>query len=142
VGVGLNSAYNKRLQSDAEAGVKYYKEKRVIKIFIGILVFILSLPASAGFLDGNDLVSNMREYERAGRSDPNTDYMVATEFRGYVIGVYDTLELTNSVCSRSAAKRQIGAVVTKYLNDNPARWSEPAAMLVADALKSTFPCNK
>ena len=33
------------------------------------------------------------------------------------------------------------AVVAKFLNENPARWSEPAFRLVAEALHEAFPCG-
>lgn len=93
-------------------------------------------------MDGNDLIKKMREFEKAERSDSNANYVDATAFRAYVIGVYDALSLTNSICTSSPIKRQVGAIVEKYINNKPERWGEPAYYLVEDALKKVFPCKK
>jgi len=103
---------------------------------------MLGLPAHAYFLNGNDLVSKMTEFEKANRSDPDTLYMYAGEYCGYIIGILDILSVSGTICMEGVTRGQAGAVVAKYLKDNPSRWNEPASVLVIDALKTAFPCKK
>ena len=112
------------------------------KIVIGLFVSLVGLPVNAYFLDGNALISNMRDYEKAERSDQSTNFIRASEFQGYILGVFDILMLSGSVCSDDATKRQITAVVVKYLNNNPEKWNQPAGILVSEPLTITFPCSK
>jgi hypothetical protein len=41
------------------------------------------------FYDGNKLVNAMREYEKAETNVRDTNYSMAWEYRGFVIGVHD-----------------------------------------------------
>jgi hypothetical protein len=96
--------------------------------------------ATSFFMDGNRLVPFMREYEKADRSDPNSDYQSAGRFMGYVMGVADVL--SDTICSPNNVKfGQFGAVVVKYFNDHPNEWHMPAAEIVAKALQTTFSCR-
>jgi hypothetical protein len=112
-------------------------------IMFSIMFIFISIPVYAGFFSGNDLLEIMREWENAESSNPKTKLQDATEFRGYVVGVFDILDGSGTICTGdNVNKRQVGAVVVKYLNDNPARWSDPAYILVTEALKKAFPCKK
>jgi hypothetical protein len=117
--------------------------KKLIIVFSIILVFI-SLHAYASFIDGNGLVRLMREFENAERPNPTkTTIADAADFMGFVAGVHDVIEASGIVCSSDRATRgQIAAVVVKYLNDNPEKWSMPGHLLVIDALRKAFPCKK
>lgn len=112
-------------------------------IILSIVFILVSLPAYAGFYNGNQLILLMREVEKATREEPKVDFSKVYEFGGYVLGVYDFLDRIGTVCTANTVEKgQIMAVVTKYLNDNPARWNEPAVVLVSEALRRAFPCKK
>jgi hypothetical protein len=61
---------------------------------------------------------------------------------GFIVGLHDVLEKSRMICTDKTTRGQIAAVITKFLNDNPARWNEPAVVLVSEALKKAFPCKK
>ena len=113
-----------------------------MKKLLTVLTTTLMLnTANAGFFDGSDLVKMMREYEKAERSDKTAEYLAVTEFRGFVLGVFDALEYNNLVCAGNVTKRQVGLIVVKYMNANPELWARPAFPLVSTALLSAFPCK-
>ena len=112
---------------------------RLILIVLGLCCFCLQ-PALADFYDGNKLVSDMREFEKAERRDPDTKYDSSAHYVGYVVGVHDTI--SNNLCwSGNITVRQVTTVVAKYLNEHPEEWSRPAHQLVARALRNSFPCR-
>ena len=114
-----------------------------IRVLLSVLFLgIGCMDAQAGYYDGNKLVSSMREWDKANRNDAGANYMEATTFTAYAVGVLDTLEGSSICPPMTSSISQIGAVVAQYLNANPARWSEPAHRLVKDALKKAFPCRK
>jgi phosphosulfolactate phosphohydrolase-like enzyme len=66
---------------------------------------------------------------------------------GFVVGVVDTL-MSASLTSKTtyciptnADNDQLIRVVSKYLNDNPAKLNEPASFLVTGAMIDAFPCK-
>lgn len=66
---------------------------------------------------------------------------------GYVVGVVDSLISVNLTSKRmyciptNADNDQLVRVVSKYLNDNPAKLNEPASFLVTGAMVDAFPCK-
>ena len=111
---------------------------------IMILIAILTLPmvSHAVFFSGNRLIEDMRHFDLANRNDPSTDYKRSTGYMSYVVGVYDTLHLSNVVCPKSnnVTIGQVTEIVAKFLKNNPERWDEPATDLVRDALVKAMPC--
>jgi hypothetical protein len=109
-----------------------------------LVTFTLITFSNAGatpFIDGNRLVSMMREYEKANRGDTTADLVGASIFKGYVVGVADTF--SEMICSPDNAKiGQYVAVVAKYLNDHPEQWNLPGPRLVAKGLVEAFPCRE
>lgn len=101
-----------------------------------------AMGARAGFFSGNELVRDMREWEKHERKDLSASSLVAGNFMGYVAGVADVYDELSVCLPESATVRQMSTLVARFLDENPARWAEPADVLVADALKKAFPCNK
>jgi hypothetical protein len=101
-----------------------------------------AMNAQAGFFDGNDLVKDMHEWEKYERKDPLVSSLVAGNFMGYVAGVADVYDEISICPPENSTVRQLSTVVAQFLNANPTRWAEPADVLVADALKKSFPCKK
>lgn len=111
------------------------------------------------FMSGNTLIRLMKE--------PENDFLSKGEVLGFVEAVFDdgvysrwnilqntknqpmaqTPEMRASLaamffCEHSGInKGQLLAIVQKFLEQNPERWSEPAHRLVSEALKKAFPCT-
>lgn len=92
-------------------------------------------------MDGNELVNEMRDWERANQKSRETNYMNAAGYSRYVMGVHDALDSSQRICHENVTVGQVSAVVAKFLTANPERWSEPAFLLVEEALTKAFPCR-
>jgi hypothetical protein len=109
-----------------------------------LAVFLLSCASNAygesgTFFDGNKLIPLLREFEKAERGDPSTNYQLSGKYIGYLLGVHDSLSPV--LCLPSNVNvRQVAYIVTRYLHDNPSEWSDAAAFLVMKALQKAFPC--
>jgi predicted PurR-regulated permease PerM len=113
--------------------------KKVL-IFYCIFFVFFGLIYST-FENGNDLVKNMREYEKMKRNEKFSELGIGM-YTGFIGGIYDTWEGIEIFPSTTVKLEQILDVVTKFLNENPERWGEPAGRLVLDALKKAFPVKK
>jgi hypothetical protein len=112
----------------------------MLRKIVAVCLVCCASNAFAYFWDGNRLVSEMREFEKAERSDPTTAYQAAAYYQGFVIGVHDSI--SSKLCaSGNVSVRQVTTVVANYLNNNPAEWSAPAHQLVEKALRRAFPCR-
>src|SRR5215468_10636593 len=109
-------------------------------ILLTAVLLLVTAPVTAEFLDGNKLVARMREFEKAERSDPKTNYMDDGIYIGYVEAIFDSHE-TQLCPTGNVSSRQVTSIVAKYLNDNPAEWGKPANILVLIALRRAFPCK-
>jgi hypothetical protein len=108
-------------------------------VFAALLLISPSAFAGVYFLDGNKLITEMRETEKAERGEP-FNALSDGFFLGFVTGVFDTLD--TALCSSgSVSRRQIVAIAMKYLNEHPEQWSQPAYQLVTRALRGAFPCR-
>ena len=113
----------------------------MLRIFLAALILGCATNARAFFYDGNKLVADLRQFEKAERSDPATEYQASASYVGFVLGVHDTI--SSSLCSSgNLSTRQVTTVVGKHLNEHPADWGKPAHQLVAKALRDAFPCRK
>jgi Ssp1 endopeptidase immunity protein Rap1a len=80
---------------------------------------------------GNDILSKC--------NDENT-FPTGT-CMGYILGVFDVLELEQSTCPGPATNGQKVDVVLKYLRENPAIRHSIAPILLLTAAKDAFPCK-
>ncbi len=80
----------------------------------------------------------MREYEKQARGAPDFSFLSVGQYVGFVTGVHDTIG--SSLCTPKVTIGQVLAIVAKYLNANPALWSQPAHRLVTRALREAFQC--
>jgi hypothetical protein len=94
--------------------------------------------AQTAFTTGNQLVSRMQEYEKNDKEEGSSSYFNSGLFVGFVDGVHDATHSKYSL-HRGVTVGQLCAVVSKYLKEHPERWSEPASLLVIDALEKAFP---
>ncbi len=100
---------------------------------------LVSSDALGHFYDGNKLIGDLREYEKAERG-VSFNGVADGVFIGFVTGVFDTISTTLCI-SDDITVRQVQAIVAKYLNEHPEQWGRPAYALVTFALRSAFPCR-
>lgn len=118
------------------------KAKCLFIVFLLILLSSAQTECMAFFLSGNDLVSLMREADKASSQDKSANYSSAHEYMGFVTGVCDATSGFLFSLPPGATRGQINAVVSKYLKAHPEEWSAPAAFLVINALKEAFPLEE
>jgi hypothetical protein len=126
----------------ATDGISPSRAQVVGGAFLLIVTFAIPQVSSAFFIDGSQLAQSMREYDKAAANAPGVDWKQANEFTAYVAGAYDTLELADLICKPpEMTRRQLNAVVAKYLKEVPESWHRPAAILISEALRKAFPCS-
>lgn len=103
-----------------------------------------SSPASAAFVNGQDLAAWSSAYERAAAGVANTsDFGPASELRGFVIGAYDQLESNAPVrkCFVNPTKGQVTQIVVNYVKAHPEQWDRPGVTLIYAALLQACKSN-
>ena len=109
------------------------------KILLSLLVFV-SLNAN-GWVNGNTLVKWKVEHEKS-TEDKSKFYHDVGAYHYYIFGVLDSIEGILVCTPNNTNGRQIFAIVSKFINDNPDKWNKSAWNLVYEPLKKTFPCKK
>ena len=73
--------------------------------------------------------------------DANAD---ATFCTGYILGVFDALSRTRTICPKAdrASTAEVVAAARKYLRKNKKAWGGAPSFVVRDALRGAFPCKK
>jgi hypothetical protein len=94
------------------------------------------------FNSGKDLVQWMEAYEECEMGDCSEEMVLPYGlFMGFVGGVSDVL-LKEYRTPSNLAQGQVFSIVVKHIKEHPERWTEPAYILVMDALKKAFPITK
>ncbi len=113
----------------------------------GMLAVVLShaiaTPASAGFMDGNDLYEVCKEAKRwEDGVDVKYGPQKSARCLGYIIGVADTFLLSGNridQCDTDNTKAgQIEDVAFKYLVEHPDQRQRSASLLVSLAINAAF----
>ena len=107
-------------------------------IALGVLL-AASMPCMA--YTGNDLQEWAQDLEAARKTQSIT--WKGSMLVGYVAGVAETIKGV-IICPKGMQTHlQNAAIVSKYLEQNPERWSENGATLVTAALRAAYPaCEK
>lgn len=99
------------------------------KCSLAVRVFDSEKLSSSDAVDGAFCVGYI-----SGKHD--TDFMVQ------MLEEHQTIALMKHACTPSnSSTEQAVRVVAKYLRDNPERLHLPAAVLVTDAIRNSFPCS-
>ena len=115
----------------------------LILIIVGSVVFLLFHEDIFGqeinFVDGNDLMEFMRDFEIISKEGVNSDNMKhvpgASFYPGYICGVFDaTSHDYNLPKGQKINRDQITAIVEKYLKENPAQLHKSGSLLIEMAL--------
>lgn len=101
-------------------------------IALALVVTAVSGQAEAYFMDGNDLVREMKD---------GTGGFPYGSYYGYVTGIADASNGTAWCPPDGMTLGQTVAITTKYLNKNPEYWHTAANNLVEAALNQAFPCK-
>jgi hypothetical protein len=110
-------------------------------LFMCVAMSAHEAQAQGLFLEGNELAKFMRDWDKYQNGNDQFGMFATGTFGGYVLAVSDTAEhlLKFFVTPEGATRRQLCAVVSKFLKEHPERWSEPAFLLVINALQEAFP---
>ncbi len=109
--------------------------RMTVGLIVFVCVFMTATSAHAYFLSGNDLVSLMREHDKAIRGESGTNWNDAFNYAGYVAGAYDSMEVDSP---DGTTQGQITEIVAKFLKEHPELWAEPASDLVRQAITEAF----
>lgn len=120
---------------------------RILAIVALALSLFISSFSHAYFYSGNDLKKwiDARERIDAGRS-LRTDHQADAALMGYIMGVYDSLEMDLGVnlkkcwMGRNPTVGQLTAIVSKYLKEHPEKWTSSAVLIITEAI--TDACKK
>lgn len=99
--------------------------------YLVALLFALSLPVHAEFVDGNKLYSWL--------SGEANERLLGL---GYVGGVFDGLHRINHCPPENVTLRQVSEMTLIALKNKPETRAEPASVLVLDVLNRYWPCAK
>jgi len=117
-----------------------------------IAAILLVLPTAVRadsariFADGNALKEwgDAADRVQKGRTSSEEDLLLAAQFMGYVMALYDDRlwnGMSRSFCvPDNATPGQLAAVVSKYVEAHPEYWTKNASLLVGWALKGAWPC--
>jgi hypothetical protein len=106
------------------------------KKILAIALIFTSISAHAGFINGTEL---MQDLEADQRGEASYDVGVAT---GYIMGVADTAEGVLLCIPAKTSVKQTKQVVFNYMKSHPESWSKSAEVVIINALKNTWPCEK
>jgi len=111
------------------------------KIMALALAPLLFISAQGFGYDGNDLQKWSRSFEAMQKgADPDWK---SSMFVGYVAGVTDTIHGIVVCPQGNPTHLQNAAIVSKYISQNPEKWTEDGAVIVATALQLAYPpCKK
>lgn len=84
---------------------------------------------------GNDLIE-------WGKDNPKGSRFIDGVYMGYISGIADFSNGILFCAPNGATNGQNVAIVTKFLKNNPERWTEQAATLVVAALSAAYPSCK
>ena len=107
---------------------------KTIKIIVLCVSALFATKASA--MDGNELKELADAYIRAELNKYTSKYDVgnAGKFVGYIGGVIEAYPFSTFCQPQGVTQGQQFAIVTKYLNDNPAKLHLLASELIFEAM--------
>ncbi len=120
---------------------------------ISLLLICLSSPlmaATDGLLSGSKLLERCSDADVFSESEPSTlALMNATNCYSYLTGYVNATQVYEAInpdagficVPEEVGTNQLSRVVVKYLEANPERLHEHMGVLVAEALRSGFPCQ-
>lgn len=102
---------------------------------VGCMIAIASAQASAGFMDGQRLHSDLVQYLGG---DPGFKDFASS---GYVIGVADALDDIEFCIPAKTRQAQVFQVAANYLTAHPEQWQYDASSLLVEAFRNVWPCQ-
>lgn len=106
---------------------------KIITLAALVLIAANRVALAADYFTSDDLKNILL------KSGSSTDIAM---FRGYVAGVRDIFNGRLFCVGDNVQPLQAAATVRKYLGDHSRKSTEPAKLVVINALKSSYPCKK
>ncbi|MDD5371874.1 MAG: Rap1a/Tai family immunity protein [Sulfurimonas sp.] len=112
-------------------------------MFLWLFSFLLTSNLQAVWNTGNNLVGDMREYDKWENGNRDVDFYKSASFSSYISGVADTMIDASYICIPEGVNSgQVFGIVKKYIKNNPEKWNIPASHLVIQPLLDAFPCKQ
>jgi Rap1a immunity proteins len=130
-----------------------------LPVNVGLTTAAQNPTQDQGMPSGNELLHDCKQAVRGIDGDTKLtemEFVDASHCTGYVLGVVDGYAVTEAaeklrlhfssslVCFPKTGfmpTPQVVRIVVKYLHDHETRLSEPAALLVLQAMQEAFPCK-
>lgn len=110
-------------------------------LFVIILVFTPQ-HSMARFHTGEELVKEMREYEKVVNGSSDANLPDAIFFLAYIIGVRDATCFSYAAIPDEFDNGKIAIIVSKYFKNHPEKWHQPACYTIIQALQEAFPLEE
>ncbi len=105
------------------------------KILIGLMITI-SLYGENFIVDGS------KAWEQYDNGEKNLNDTAFGYYLGTINGIRTSVNGILFCLPKDATNNQLGAIVRKYIKNNPEKWNEGDWSLVFTPLKEAFPCEK
>jgi len=105
------------------------------KILIGLMITI-SLYGENFIIDGSKA---WEQYDN-GRKDIND--IAFGYYLGTINGIRTSVDGVLFCLPKNTTNNQLGAIVRKYIKNNPEKWNDGAWSLIFTPLRKAFPCKK
>lgn len=113
-----------------------------IRIIAVLFFLLISGDAVWAYDDGNSLMENLRHYEGVSNGQKGANPVNAGIYMGYVMGVAAALN-GRVICTYGRVSNgQVLEIVAKHLKEHPEKLYLAANDLVAETLKTAFPCTQ
>ena len=111
-------------------------------LFALFLCTSYSTNSLAYYIDGTKLHTGAIEYQKYELGQVFDSFDVGTYF-GFIAGVTESTFNTGLYCPpNNIENEQNYAIVANYLKKHPEKWTQPAVIIVLQAMKEAFPCPK
>jgi len=103
---------------------------------------ILNLLVVASLQAGNPLIDGSKAWEQYDNGFKDVNDLNFGYYMGIMQGVRTSLDGILFCTPKNTDNNQLGAIVRKYIKNNPEKWNESYWNLIVTPLKNAFPCKK
>ena len=114
------------------------------KVLLVIALMLMSCQAvyAVEYETGNRFVNQWQEYKNPDAERPSSSF-AAGIYIGYVSGIADAGQIIGWFSyPNGTTNGQLCAVVGKWIDDHPERWTDSPLVIVTTALRKAFPLQK
>jgi hypothetical protein len=114
-----------------------------MRIILAVAILLVVADANATYMSGDRLHQlGLAVARNAKGTSTDEDVRNGFTFYGYIEGVLDSVNDKEVCVPTTVTIGQVGAMVSKFLDEHPEGWHYNASSVVVVALQSTFGCGK